>query len=236
MPNIVTASELRAVLGVSESLFNDEYLDQMIDSAELTILPLLTQYQSSVVATRVKDSIAYFTTIRPCYFAVGQTVVVTGCGDLNGTYTITADSRNAYEFSVTVAEPDQVIYAVIPSGFATLSGASAAQLYANVAPIKNAILVVSVEVFQSITSPGNQIMGENATPQPFQLGRSLTNRCRICCRLLRLRLLAIIEGDVIAYVAGSGVDLHAVDDGLTGIDVGITIRGQIKASMGAVSV
>ena len=109
-------------------------------------------------------------------FAVGQTVVVTGCGDLNGTYTITTDSTNAYEFSVTVAEPDQVIYAVIPSGFATLSGASAAQLYANVAPIKNAILVVSVEVFQSITSPGNQIMGENALPQPFQLGRSLTNR------------------------------------------------------------
>lgn len=176
MPNIVTADELRAVLGVSDSLFNDTYLDQMIDSAELTILPLLTQFQSSVSSTRVKDSIAYFTTIRPCYFAVGQTVVVTGCGDLNGTYTITADSLNAYEFSVTVAEPDQVIYAVIPAGFATLSGSSAAQLYANVAPIKNAILVVSVEIFQSITSPGNQIMGENAQPLPFQLGRSLTNR------------------------------------------------------------
>jgi hypothetical protein len=176
MPNIVTADELRAVLGVSDSLFNDTYLDQMIDSAELTILPLLTQFQSSISSTRVSDSIAYFTTIRPCYFAVGQTVVITGCGDLNGTYTITNDSRNAYEFSVTVAEPDQVIYAVIPAGFATLSGSSAAQLYANVAPIKNAILVVSVEIFQSITSPGNQIMGENAQPLPFQLGRSLTNR------------------------------------------------------------
>jgi hypothetical protein len=49
MPNIVTADELRQVLGVSESLFSDEYLDSIIDSAEITILPMLTQYQSAVV-------------------------------------------------------------------------------------------------------------------------------------------------------------------------------------------
>ena len=51
MPNIITADELRAVLGVSDSLFNDAYLDQIIESAEATILPMLTQYQSAVVAT-----------------------------------------------------------------------------------------------------------------------------------------------------------------------------------------
>jgi hypothetical protein len=42
MPNIVTVDELRAVLGVSDSLYDDAYLEQIIDSAELTILPMLT--------------------------------------------------------------------------------------------------------------------------------------------------------------------------------------------------
>jgi hypothetical protein len=31
-------------------------------------------------------------------------------------------------------------------------------------PIENAILVVAVEIFQSITAPGNQIMSDNFQP------------------------------------------------------------------------
>ena len=176
MSSIVTVDELRAILGVNESLFDDAYLQSMIDSAEQTIFPLLTQYQYAVVGTRVKDGVAYFTTLRPCYFAEGQTVIVAGSGDLNGTYTVSAHSVQPFEFSVSVTEPDQPQYAVIPSGTATLSGASAAQLYANVAAVKNAILVVSVEIFQSITSPGNQVMSDTFNPQPFVLGRSLQSR------------------------------------------------------------
>jgi hypothetical protein len=64
----------------------------------------------------------------------------------------------------------------IPNATATLSGGSAASLYANTPPIENAILVVAVEIFQSITAPGNQIMADNFTPAPFILGRSLNNR------------------------------------------------------------
>lgn len=176
MPSIVTADELRAILGVNESLFSDAYLESMIDSAEQTILPLLTQYQYAIVGTRVSDGVAYFTTLRPCYFAEGQSVVVTGSGDLNGTYTITAHSVRPFEFTVAVNEPDQPQYAVIPSGSATLAGASAAQLYGNVAAVHNAILVVSVEIFQSITSPGNQVMSDTFVPAPFVLGRSLQSR------------------------------------------------------------
>lgn len=177
MPNIITADELRAVLGVSESLYDDTYLDQIINSAELTILPLLTQYQSAVTTTRIKDDVAYLTTLRPCYFAVGQSVVVAGCGaTFNGTFTVTTHSTQPYEFSYALVHADQVVHTIIPSGTATLSGSSSAQLYANVPPIKSAILVVSVEIFQSVTAPGNQIMQDNFTPSPFVLGRSLQNR------------------------------------------------------------
>jgi len=177
MPAIVTASQLRQILGVSVSLYSDAQLDQIIDSAEQTILPLLTQYQSSVTFANVSDSVIYFTTMRPNYFVPGQSVVVTGAGAYSATYTVTDDRIEPYTFTAATAAADRTYpLPFIPEAKATLSGGSAAQLYAATPPVENAILVVSVEIFQSITAPGNQIMADNFQPQPFILGRSLTNR------------------------------------------------------------
>ena len=177
MPAIVTAAQLRSILGVSVSLYSDAQLDQIIDSAEQTILPLLTQYQSSVTFANVDDSVIYFTTMRPNYFVPGQSVVVTGAGIYNATYTVTDDRIEPYLFTAATNAADRTYpLPFIPNALATLSGGSAAQLYANTPPVENAILVVSVEIFQSITAPGNQIMSDNFQPAPFVLGRSLTNR------------------------------------------------------------
>ena len=177
MPAIVTASQLRSILGVSVSLYSDAQLDSFIDSAEQTILPLLTQYQSAVTFADVDNAVIYFTTIRPNYFVPGQSVIVTGAGTYNGTYTVTADRIEPFTFTAATAAADRTYpLPFIPSALATLSGSSAAQLYASTPPIENAILVVSVEIFQSITAPGNQIMADNFQPSPFVLGRSLTNR------------------------------------------------------------
>jgi hypothetical protein len=177
MPAIVTASQLRTILGVSVSLYSDAQLDQIIDSAEQTILPLLTQYQSSVTFANVDESVIYFTTQRPNYFVPGQSVVVTGAGTYSATYTVTDDRIEPYLFTAATAAPNRTYpLPFIPAATATLAGSSAAQLYANTPPVENAILVVSVEIFQSITAPGNQIMSDNFQPAPFILGRSLTNR------------------------------------------------------------
>lgn len=177
MPNIITASELRQVLGVSESLYSDVYLDQIIESSEGVILPMLTQYQSAIVTTRIRDGVIYCETLRPCYFAVGQSVIIAGCGEaIDGEYEITGDTNRAFEFSVATVEADRVLYTIIPSGSATLDGYSAASLYANTPAIKSALLVVSTEIFQSITASGGQIEGVDFTPTPFKMGRSLMNR------------------------------------------------------------
>ena len=177
MPNIITASELRQVLGVSESLYSDEYLDQIIESSEGVILPMLTQYQSAIVTTRIRDGVIYCETLRPCYFAVGQSIIIAGCGEaIDGEYEITGDTNRAFEFSVATLEADRVLYTIIPSGSATLDGYSAASLYANTPAIKSALLVVSTEIFQSITASGGQIEGVDFTPTPFKMGRSLMNR------------------------------------------------------------
>jgi hypothetical protein len=177
MPNIITVEELRQVLGVSDSLYDDAYLEQIIDSAEGVILPLLTQYQSSVASTRIFDGVLYCTTIRPSMFVVGQGITIEGCGaTIDGDYTISAHSIDPYRFTAVLDEADQILTPVIPAGRAYLDGGTAAELYQGVAPIKSALLVVSNEIFQSITAAGGQIEGVDFAPTPFRMGRSLLNR------------------------------------------------------------
>jgi hypothetical protein len=178
MPNIITVEELRQVLGVSDSLYDDPYLEQIIDSAEGVILPLLTQYQSSVVSVRIQDGVLHCTTIRPSMFVVGQGITIEGCGmGIDGGYTVTGHSVSTYIFTALIEdEPDKILTPIIPAGRAYLDGGTAAELYQGVAPIKSALLVVSNEIFQSITAAGGQIEGVDFAPTPFRMGRSLLNR------------------------------------------------------------
>jgi hypothetical protein len=177
MPNIITADELRAVLGVSDSLFNDAYLDQIIESAEATILPMLTQYQSAVVATTIKDDVLFIDTLRPNFFVEGQGVILAGIGNgLDGPYTVSDHSVRAFQVTAIVDEADRITTPCIPAGTITLDGGSAAQIYASVPAVKTAILIVSTEIFQSVTAPGGQIEGVDFAPTPYRMGRSLQNR------------------------------------------------------------
>jgi hypothetical protein len=177
MANIITVEELRTVLSVSESLYSDPYLEQIIDSAEATILPMLTQYQSAVASTTITNDVIYIETIRPNFFVEGQGVVLAGIGNgLDGAYTVSDDSVQPYIVTAAIIEADQITTPVIPAGTITLDGGSAAVIYANVAPVKTAILIVSTEIFQSVTAPGGQIEGVDFAPTPFRMGRSLQNR------------------------------------------------------------
>ena len=178
MPNIITVAELRGVLGVSSSLYSDPYLENIIDSAEGVVLPMLTAYQAAITGVYLENDVAYYTTQRLNGFVEGQSVNITGCVPnlFNGTYTITDDLVGAYTFSVAKVNADVEIRPVIPAGVAALDGASAAELYVGVAPVESALLVVSVEIFQSITAPGGQIEGVDFQPSPFRMGRSLQNR------------------------------------------------------------
>lgn len=190
MPSIVTASQLRTVLGVSVSLYSDAYLDGIINSAEQVILPMLTANQNAVAAVYLQNNVAYFITQKPNTFVAGQSVVVTGCvpATFNGTQTVTSNYYDPFPylpfaypapyfyFTAAITNADITFRPVIPAGVAYLSGANAATLYANTEAIEQAILVVSVEIMQSVTAPGNTSADLEFNPQPFVLGRSLQNR------------------------------------------------------------
>jgi len=175
MPTIITASELRSVLGVSSALYNDAYLNQIIDTAELVILPMLTTFKSPIQATSLSANVATFTTLGIHEFTEGQSVVITGCGTpYNGTRVVLADNLGQYTFSQSITNADILEANVIPSGVAALSGGST---YVGNAAVQSAVYTVSVEVFQARLAGGGQIEGVDFTSTPFRMGRSLYNKC-----------------------------------------------------------
>lgn len=178
MPSIITATQLRTVLGVSSSLYSDAYLEGIINSAEEVILPLLTANQVAISEVYLTSNVAYYVTQRPHGFVAGQSVVVTGCvpSTFNATVTVTDTMVSPYIFTAAKVNADIIIRAVVPAGVAYLSGADAATLYAATPAIESAVTIVSVEIFQSITAAGGQIEGVDFAPSPYRMGRSLQNR------------------------------------------------------------
>ena len=178
MPSIVTASQLRAVLGVSSSLYSDAYLDDIIDTSEGVILPLLTAHTVAITNVELKSNVAYFTTQMRHHFVAGQSVIVAGVvpATFNGTRTVTEDQVAPFIFTQALTNADITARATIPAGTATLSGQSAAVIYVGNSNVESAVLNVSVEVFQSRVAPGGQIEGVDFAPTPFRMGRSLYNR------------------------------------------------------------
>lgn len=197
MATIVSVAELRDILGVSTALYDDAYLTDVIDTAESVILPMLVKYSSPIDVVSLIDNIATYSVLGDNNFSEGQSVVITGVGaPFNGTFTILESSNftnnvfilrsssriflnGIYQnfdgfFTVAITNADILERKVIPSGLATLSGAST---YVGNSAVESAVLAVSVEVFQSRIAPGGQIEGIDFTQvSPYRLGRSLFNR------------------------------------------------------------
>ena len=142
MPSIITATQLRGVLGVSSALYNDAYLDQIIDSAETVILPMLVTFKAPIQKVSLTDNVATFTTLGIHEFTEGQSVVITGCGSpYNGTRVVLADNLGQYTFSQSITNADILEANVIPSGVAALSGGST---YVGNAAVQSAVYTVEI--------------------------------------------------------------------------------------------
>jgi hypothetical protein len=175
MPSIVTAAQLRAVLGVSTSLYDDAYLNEIVNTSEAVILPMLVANTTAIDSYKLTSNVAYFYTLREHHFSVGQSVIVTGLpSPFSATHTVV--TAGAFQFTAALTNADVNLRESIPSGKATLSGYSAAEIYAGNDAVESAILAVSVEVFQSRIAAGGQIEGVDFASTPYRMGRSLTNR------------------------------------------------------------
>ena len=175
MPNIVTASQLRAVLGVSSALVSDATLETYIDTAESVILPMLVQNSCGVGSYKLESNIATLFTIREHDFVIGQSVVVSGLpSPFSGTFTVTDVALKSFQYALVNA--DVTIRPIIPMGKAYLSGYNAETLYASTPAVESAVLAVSTEVYQSRIAVGGAIDGADFQVTPYRLSRGLLQR------------------------------------------------------------
>ena len=174
--SIITVGQLRSTLGVSSSLYDDAYLQDVIDAAEGTLLPLLVQNSIAITAFKLTSNVATFYTRDAHQFVAGQSVVVTGLpSPFTATHTVTGVTTLAFTAALTNA--DVTVRPSIPNGTATLSGYGAVTLYSGDPNVEKALMIISVEIFQSVTAAGGQIEGIDFASTPYRMGRGLLNRC-----------------------------------------------------------
>jgi hypothetical protein len=172
MPVLVTASELRAVLGVPVALYSDAQLDSIIETAEDAIGDFLVQHKVAIEAQRSESTI--LTTLyatQPHKFYVGQTVTISGVTGHNGSKVV-ADIVDIYTFKITTtgATVHEDLRFQIPNGIAYANSLSQ---YNGVDAVEEAVLQISTDVFQSRLSISGTSQALDFTPAPYRMGRTL---------------------------------------------------------------
>jgi hypothetical protein len=173
MPVLVTAAQLRAVLGVPNTLYDDTALNAIIDTSEDAIGDFLIQWKVGI--DKHYSETATTTTIhttRPHKFYETQTVAISGVeAHVNGNKTISS-IVDEYTFRITTTSaPVHTDYRfVIPNGIAAENDLSQ---YNGVAAIEEAVLQIAVDVFQSRLAAGGTQQALDYTPAPYRMGRTL---------------------------------------------------------------
>ena len=172
MPVLVTASELRAVLGVPVALYSDAQLDSIIETAEDAIGDFLVQHKVAIEAQRSESTTS--TTLyatQPHKFYVGQTVTISGVTGHNGSKVV-AEIVDIYTFKITTtgATVHDDLRFQIPNGTASVNGLAQ---YNGVDAVEEAVLQISTDVFQSRLSISGTSQALDFTPSPYRMGRTL---------------------------------------------------------------
>jgi hypothetical protein len=177
---LVTLAELKATLNIGD-LYPDPVLEQVIGSAENTVLSLLQRKQVRIVEGCCEVSgppaIARFRTNVPHLFRVDEVVLVSGInagnfGPIEGTVTEVEESNLRVAFTIIVPTFDPTVF--VPAGFMTDKPSAA--YYDTVPEVREAALAIAVDIFQSRVAPGGQTQGIDFTPGPYRLGKSLFTR------------------------------------------------------------
>lgn len=168
---LIDLTELKSVLGIGD-IYPDPEIQAVADAATNIILSYLTFNDAAINSVAIKDNVATYTTTTKHNFAVGASVIISGCrSPFSATKTITEKGNYYFKVALTNADVDQE--AVVPTGRAVL--ASQAALYDNVPEIREGALAIAVDVWaQRMGTQGQQ--GVDFQPAPYRLSRSLMTR------------------------------------------------------------
>jgi hypothetical protein len=181
MPEVITATQLRTVLGVSSGLYNDAYLNEIIDTAEGALRPHLQTNSIAIIEHEATDNIITVYTDGDHHFYVGQNVTITephGHGYSGNKTILSIPSSNSFTFvGGTIQNPvaDIERHKVIPNGLA-IGQSQALGYYSQFAEVKSAVTEIAVDVFNSRVAPGGISQALDFTPGPYRMGKSVYQR------------------------------------------------------------
>lgn len=168
---LIDLDELKSVLGIGD-IYPDAEVQEVADAAENIILSYLTFNDTAINAVKIENNVAtYFTPVKHS-FAVGASVVITGCrSPFSATKTVT--EKGLYYFKASLTNADIAQEAVIPNGRAVL--ASQTTLYDATPEIREAAISVAVDIWVTRMGQMGQ-QGVDFQPAPYRLSRSMLTR------------------------------------------------------------
>jgi hypothetical protein len=181
MPEVITATQLRAVLGVSSGLYNDAYLNEIIETAENALRPHLQTNSVGILEHEATDNIVTVYTDIEHSFYVGQNVTITephGHGYSGNKTILSIPTPKSFTFTGAAAPnpvADIELHAVIPNGLAIGQG-QGLDYYDQFPEVKSAVYEISVDVFNSRVAPGGVPQALDFTPGPYRMGKALYQR------------------------------------------------------------
>jgi len=202
MALFVTVDELRDTLGVG-TLYPDPTLEAVCQTATETLQKYLWYDAYPVIGGTVQSGIATAVISAPVDFTTTQTVVISDSGTkLNGTHTITATwpwSQGSGSFPMftyyfpygyfnfpknysliqwSTNQADMNYRLIQPYGKA-LGADTLETTYADVDSIRQAALMLAVDVWQARQAPSSGgVSVDGMTPSPYRLGASMLAKVR----------------------------------------------------------
>ena len=190
----VTMAELRSALGIG-SLYLDATIEEVAQAAQDLVDVMLWHNTAPVIATSLTNNVATIAIASTPVFNVGQTVTISSCGaTYNGAYTITGLTSGEFwntsiyqtgafawgnysgltqsgisyiQYAKTAS--NDLTHLVRPYGKAAASEHGTA--YASVPAVREASLMVAINIWQSRQAPGNGASSvEFGVPQPMKMG------------------------------------------------------------------
>lgn len=169
---LIDLDDFKAVLGVGD-LYPDATLEAVMTTAEEIILPYLKLNRASIRAGKIVDNVATFTTVSETHFSPGMSVIITKAkSTFNGTYTVTKVGVDYFQVAKTHADYDE--HQIYPWGQAI--EADNVGIYDSVEPVRQAALMIAVDIWSSRQSAAGQAQGVDFTPGPYRMGRSILSR------------------------------------------------------------
>ena len=197
----VTAAELKANLGIGTLYDATDVVETVCQTAQDLIDSMLWYNSYPVLGAAIASNVGYLLVGSPESFVAGQSITLTNCGaPYNGTVTITSTwpysagsgSVPAFPFvpspstglakgtqllAFALTHADDPFHKIVPFGKA--AGQDTKDVaYALVPAVREAAMMIAVDVFQSRQQSSAGGQSPDFSPSPYRMGNSLLGRVR----------------------------------------------------------